>query len=136
MSMTCQGTGMQQASRCAPNTGYNYRRFRCIGAGMRKHGWELHRDGCGLQAYRIRQPGECTRRDPHGPLPDAGGFQAFDADHAYGSFSPPPYKYSKEGRILEDREHDDMWAGPVRTLWKDAVKDLFGYRAPGAEPIF
>ena len=56
-----------------------------------EHGWELHRDGCGLQAYRIRQPGECTRRDPHGPLPDAGGFQAFDADHAYGSFSPPPY---------------------------------------------
>ena len=107
-----------------------------------EHGWELHRDGRrGLREYRIRQPGECTPGGVfeglhHGPHPDGVGFQAFDADHALAVVWH--YKESKRvpGRHLGEREQEDTWAGPVRTSWKDAVKDLFGYRAPGAEPIF
>ena len=106
-----------------------------------EHGWVLHRDGVELREYRIRQPGDYIPKAEHlhlsccgtqfqafhhdnGQLQafyhDADGFQAFHVDHVYAA-------------------HDvkvDIWAGPVRALWKDAVKDLFGYRAPGAEPIF
>ena len=103
-----------------------------------EHGWELHRDGGGLREYRIRQPGDCTPGVTeglhHGPHPDVGAFQAFDAIGAGHFF--PTYSKRVPGRQLEGREQEDVWAGPVRALWKDAVKDLFGYRAPGAHPIF
>ena len=88
-----------------------------------EHGWELHQNGGALREYRIRQP-------------DGGGFQAFHNHFDRGSLGPPVYSRHHKNRILEGMEQEDIWAGPVRTSWKDAVKDLFGYRAPGVEPIF
>ena len=87
-----------------------------------EHGWELHQNGSGLQEYRIRQP-------------DDGGFQAFNADHAMSNSMLPIWSKRYKNRILEGKEQEDMWAGPVRTAWKDAVKDLFSHRVPGADPI-
>ena len=87
-----------------------------------EHGWELYRDGKGLQEYRIRQP-------------DGDGFQAFHS-HS-GRLGPPPvYSRRHKNRTLDDREQEDIWAGPVLTSWTDAVRDLFCYRAPRAERIF
>ena len=88
-----------------------------------EHGWELHQNGGALREYRIRQP-------------DGGGFQAFHNHFDRGSLGPPVYSRHHKNRILEGMEQEDIWAGPVRTSWKDAVKDLFGYRAPGVEPLF
>ena len=87
-----------------------------------EHGWELHQNGSGLQEYRIRQP-------------DDGGFQAFNADHAMSITTGNIWSKRYKDRILEGKEQEDMWAGPVRTAWKDAVKDLFSHRVPGADPI-
>ena len=86
-----------------------------------EHGWELCRNGSGLREYRIRQP-------------DDGGFQAFHSH--FGRGSPPVYSRRHKDRILEGQEQEDIWAGPMRTSWRDAVKDLFCHRAPKAEPIF
>ena len=88
-----------------------------------EHGWELHQNGRGLREYRIRQP-------------DGGGFQAFNADHALSESWSPIRSKRDEDRFLRAREQEDIWAGPVRTAWKDAVKDLFRHRAPGAAPIY
>ena len=84
--------------------------------------WELCRDGMGLQEYRIRQP-------------EGDGFQAFHS-HFGGRLGPPVYSRRHKDRILEGREQEDIWAGPVRISRTDAVRDLFCYRAPKAEPIF
>ena len=130
-----------EASRavCA-QYGINLRTVTVHQGSHKEHGWELHRDGKGLGEYRIRQPNDCTRTRHRcdGPHPDGGGFQAFDADHVPRSVFRIGQTFSKHvpGRILEPREQEDAWAAPVRTLWKDAVKDLFSYRAPGCEPIF
>ena len=88
-----------------------------------EHGWELHQNERELKEYRIRQP-------------DDGGFQAFHSHGGRGSLVPNPKSRHHEGRYLADGEQEDIWAGAVRTSWPDAVRDLFGYRAPRAEPIF
>ncbi len=86
----------------------------------RETGWVLHRDGNPLEQYRVRAPA-------------GGGFQAIVYEHGFipKSLKDGPPSRRPFAEFVTYQRNASLF--PVRTLWKDAIRDLFSRLAPHAD---